>query len=304
MEMREMRSLLLLDETGSIHEVAARVHLTAAAIHGQLKALEREFGTRLYEKRLGRLELNTAGRMLLPFVNEVLAHHDAAHAALLDWNKGLRGFVRLGAGPTFSILILPELVRLFRAHHPGIEVFIESGASGHILDRLRAGNLDLAFDIAPAVMDDPQFEPVASWKSRLVFVSAPGLVKSPGSLKQLESQPFILFQKGSRMERIVQTYLEQINFSPKVMMRADSSEAIKAMIRARLGISVLFAWNVTYDLRSRALSVVRVHASSLNLGMALIRIRSSYTSPAMREFISVAKTMAWPSLKPERKTGG
>jgi DNA-binding transcriptional LysR family regulator len=102
------------------------------------------------------------------------------------------------------------------------------------------------------------------------------------------------------MEALVSSYLDGLNFRPKVVMRSDSAEAIKAMIRAGLGISVLFVWNINPDLRSRSLQIVRTEAQPLVLRMALIRRQGTPVYGAVQDFVLIATTMKWPNLHPDR----
>lgn len=152
--------------------------------------------------------------------------------------------------------------------------------------------------MASAALEEPGFEQVALWESPAGVISGRADVPSHCRLHQLEKFPFILYQKGSRIESIVAAYLNRLNFRPRVVMRSDSAEAIKAMIRSGLGISVLFFWNINSDLRSGTLSVVHTDAPPLISHMALLKIKSNYTTRAVQEFIAMARRMRWRNLHP------
>ncbi|MEO7143000.1 MAG: LysR family transcriptional regulator [Bryobacteraceae bacterium] len=296
MELREIKSLIALEEHGSIREAAKKCAISPAAVHKHLKTLESELGVRIYEKQEGHLRLTDAGRIVLTFAKEILLHHDATFTALAEWKDGDRGLVRVGAGPSFSGNLLPPLVKRFRRRFPRVDLYVETGDSNHLISRLRAGSLDLVFDLAAAAMEDKNLDLVAQWEARTGFISARPDVPAHCRLRALKSIPFILFGKGTLMESVVQNYLNSLNFRPSVVMRSDSSEAIKAMIRAGLGISVLFLWNLDGDPRSAALSVLRTDAPPLSLRMALIRLKSSYAPKAAMEFIQLAGGMNWKNL--------
>jgi DNA-binding transcriptional LysR family regulator len=302
MDMKDMRSLALLADHGSIQTVAAISGLTSGAVHQHLKSIETEIGLRVYSKSDGKLALTEVGRLLLPFAIGILAEHEAAGAAVREWKDATRGLVRVGAGPSFNTYLLPTLVKRYRRIHSGIELYIETGTSGHLVDRLRAGALDLVFDLAPSTTDD-RFKQVATWTSQATFVGSVKMCPPRARLSALEKLPFILFQKGSRMESLVQAYLDQWNFQPKLVMRSDSAEAIKAMIRAGLGISVVLTWNINADLRNKALTVIRTEAPPLILRMALLKNKSSYTPGAVQHFIDLSRKMNWQNLHPEPRIG-
>src|SRR5579862_8263324 len=153
MELREMKSLIALAESGSIREAGVQCNLSPAAIHKHLKTLEREFAVQIYKKQHGRLELTEAGQLLLPFLNDILLHYESAFTAVSDWKDARRGLVRVGAGPTFSSYLLPLLKR-FRRRFPKVDLFVETGDSSHLTSRIRSGALDLVFDLAAAALAD------------------------------------------------------------------------------------------------------------------------------------------------------
>jgi DNA-binding transcriptional LysR family regulator len=297
MELRQVHSLLLLSELGSILRVARQCHLSPAAVHKHLKSLEQELGARLYTRQQGSLRLTEAGQMILPYLQEMAAQRDAAVAALADWRQAKRGQVRVGAGPIFSSQLLPTLLKRFRKKFPGVDVFVETGNGEHLREHLLSGALDLTFDLAVTVLDQPSLEVAAQWEATIAFVSAlPGLPVAC-RLRDLRGVPFILFQKGSQMDELIQHYFNELAFQPTVIMRSDSAEAIRSMVRARLGISLLFQWNVTADLRSGTLHVLRPEAPPLRSRMALVKRRTRYTPQPVGEFIELARRMHWKDLR-------
>ena len=288
---------MALNELGSIRDAAKRCNISPAALHKHLKILEVEFGARIYEKQDGRLALTEAGRIVLPYIKEVLLHHDAALTAMTEWRDGGRGLVRVGAGPTFSSYLLPPLVKRFRKKFPRVDVYVETGDSDHLISRLRSGSLDLIFDLSMAALAHKDLEQVAQWEAQTGFISARPEIPIHCRLRTLANVPFILFRKGTLMETAIRNHLNSLDFQPSVVMRSDSSEAIKAMVRTGLGISVLFLWNIESDERGSALSVLHTDAPPLSLRMGLIRMKSSYTSKAASEFIQLASVLNWKHLQ-------
>jgi DNA-binding transcriptional LysR family regulator len=192
--------------------------------------------------------------------------------------------------------MLPGLVKRFRRRFPQVDVYVETGDSNHLITRLQAGALDLIFDLASPDLENERLERVAQWEAQTGFISARPDVPTHCRLAALKKVPFILFGKGTVMESTIRHYFNSLNFQPSVVMRSDSSEAIKAMIRARLGISVLFLWNIDAEMRGSSFKVIRTDAPPLSLRMALIRLKSGYTQKAVLEFIQLAGRMNWKNL--------
>jgi len=144
-----MRSLALVAEHGSLQAAAGRCGLSPGAVRQHLKKLEAELQTRLHANRDGRLTSTEPGDRMLRFVGEILTRHEAALMTVRGWKDASRGLVRVGAGPSFSSSLLPTLVRRLRRRHPGVEVFVETGSSEHLLERLRMGAI-IRVDDTPA----------------------------------------------------------------------------------------------------------------------------------------------------------
>jgi len=289
MEIHELRSLVALSELESLADVADRLHLSPAAIHKHFRALETELGERLYEK-LGRgLKLTRAAELLLPYCREVLAQHDAAISALAEWKGLKRGVVRIGAGPTLSSYLLPALLRKFRRAFPGVDLYVETGNSASLIDGLGTGRFDLALLVSPQIPEDPHLAVEASWDVEYVLVSNLRHAPRQCHMSALGRFPFILYSKGSRMEDLIERYFAEFNFQPKVIMTFDNGEAIKAMIRTGLGISMLPMWIVDGDLKRGGLSLIRQRERSLFSKVELAARKSNYVPTAVQAFIQLSR---------------
>src|SRR5712692_7423664 len=290
MELRGLRSLVLLAESGSITQVAGVSHLSPAAIHKQVKALESELDVRLYEKVGRRLRLTSAAELLLPYIKDLLAQHDTAISALQEWKGLKKGVVRIGAGPTISSYILPSLLKRFRRSHPNVDLFVQTGHTPGLVESLRSGSLDLALLVSSEVLAETGLSLETLWDFEFVLVSNLRQVPHRCGIARLQKYPFILFQKGSRMENLIHRYFAERDFHPRVIMRFDSAEAIKAMIGTGLGISMLPFWAVDGDSRRGALALSRQQEQPLLSKIALVSRKSSYVPRAVQALIQVAGT--------------
>jgi DNA-binding transcriptional LysR family regulator len=295
MEMHELRSLIALAELGSLAAVAQKLHLSPAAIHKQFRALEDSLGVRLYERFGRQLKLTRAAEVLLPYCREMLAQHEAALGALAEW-KGLKqGVVRIGAGPTLSSYLLPALLRKFRRILPGVDLYVETGNSAGLIEGVGNGQFDLAMLVSSQFREEPNLAVEASWDVEYVLVSNLRNVPRHCAISALLPFPFILYSKGSRIEDLIDRYFAEIGFQPKVIMTFDNAEAIKAMIRTGLGISMLPMWIVDGDLKRGALSLIRQRERRLFSKVELASRKSNYLPGAVQAFVQMARTFRFRS---------
>jgi LysR family transcriptional activator of glutamate synthase operon len=304
MELRELRTLTMLAESGSIIKAARHLHLSGPAVHKQLKTLELELGVRLYEREGRNLRLTQAAELLLPFARDLVAQHDAAMSTVEEWRGLKRGLVRIGAGPNISSYILPVMLKRFRQRYSSIDITVETGNSAMLTQELRNGAIDLALLVTAPAPEDPGFRIEASWEVEYVFVSNMRAVPRTCSISELARFPFIHFRRGSRIETLIDHYFAELRFRPFVTMTFDSGEAIKAVIRNDTGIAMLPYWLVDAELRKGELRLIRQKEHRLLSRMDLLTRHTGYVPPPIAAFTKLAREFQCVNprlMSPERR---
>jgi DNA-binding transcriptional LysR family regulator len=300
MEIRELRSLLTLAKTGSLIETASRLHLSPAAVHRQLKILGEELEVQLYERRGRQLFLTGAAEALLPMIRDLFVQYQSTLQAAREW-KGLeRGALRIGTGPTFATYMLPKLLESFREQHSKVELFVETGHTANLVEKLNDGVLDVLFLVAEA---EPArtLKVETSWQLEVVLVASPKL-KLPARcpLKDLRDLPFILYRAGSIFENIIDGYFNRHGFQPRVAMRMDNAETIKSMVRSGFGVSMLPVWTVREELERETVRIIRQAEPALITQIGVLRRPAGYVPQAVGMFLRMAREWQWPSAQGRR----
>ncbi len=97
------------------------------------------------------------------------------------------------------------------------------------------------------------------------------------------------------MEAPIDRYFASNGLQPRVIMRFDSAESIKAMIRSGLGISMLPLWTVDEDLKTKRLSIIRQEDPPLLSKIALVSRKAAFVPRAAQAFVAEARNVAWKS---------
>lgn len=290
MELREIRSFVVLSDLQNITRAAEVLHLSPAAVHKQIKMLEQELGARLYEKAGRRLRLTQAGETLLPFARDLMARYRETVSAFEEWKEAKRGVLRLGSGAGISVIVLPRLLSTFRSSYPDIEVTVDTGSTASLIHALGEAALDAAMFVAPDVMDASGPDIVAAWSYRIVAVAAREFGGGEWTAGDLQGQPFVLFKEGSQIERAIDAHFLRLGVRPRVVMRFDHAEAIKSMVRIGVGIGMLPRWSVSAELASGELVEVKVaDAAPLKSRIVLAVRRGGILPPAVRGLIEIAR---------------
>ena len=295
MELKELRSLVVLSELGSISRAAEHLHLSPPAIHKQLKTLESELGVPLYERAGRQLQITQAAEVLLPYLKDLLAQYGSALSALEEWKGMKRGLVRIGTGP--SAYVLPAILKKFCRAHPGIDVLVETGNTPVLLENLNRGALDLALLVSADLAEKRDYCVEMSWDFEMVMVTHQRQAAGRPRLADLAHLRFILFRKGSRMQEPIDRYFAAAGFEPNIIMRFDNSEFVRSMVRAGLGVSILPLWVVDRDLKERRLNLIHHTGPTLNSKIALVRRKSSFVPQPVQAFVATARELEAKQLR-------
>lgn len=293
MELRELRSLVVLADTGTITRTAEQLHLSAAAIHNQLKNLENNMGIRLYRKVGRKLQLTQAAEMLLPQIRILLAQYDEITHSINDFKQEKRGSLRVGTGPTFSSHVLPYMLEEYIQRYSNVEIFVDAGQAPRLFESLNNEQLDAVIVVQSELSIPTHFTVQAMWDFELVIVSSISNHRRRCSLSALRDLPFILYKKSIFFESVIDEYFASYKFEPRVTMRFDNAEAIKAMIRSGLGISMLPMWTIDGDLKSKKVELIRQNEPPLYAKVVLVTRKQNRISPLLEAFINIVRTGDW-----------
>lgn len=235
MELRQLRTLVAIADYGSFAAAADAVGLTQSAVSLQIKHLEAELGTTLFDRRQRSPQLNNKGQVLVEQARKVVTLCD--HMLQKAGSEALEGTLMLGAVPTMLGGILPEAFASLRDLYPNLHIKVSSGLSAELAARTRSG------DINAAVVTEPQqlAEGLVAHKvaqEPLVVIAPPG-VEGGSDRELLEAQPFIQFNRGAWAGQQIDQHLKSRKIRVSLGMEIDSLEAIARMVRQGLGVSVV-----------------------------------------------------------------
>ncbi len=290
MEIRQLETFVAVSRLQSFTKAADELHLTQPAVTRQIAGLEAELHTRLLE-RLGRkVELTQAGEALLGYASEILRLSDEAVRSVSERTLGAAGRLSVGANNTTATYILPTILQRFRVRYPGVELSVHTGVSSHIVDMVAANTVDLGI-VA-------YFVPRQGITEMSLADYATGVVVPPGhplaafgdpvTAEQLHGQSLILMEQGTNLRSYVDSLLSAAGVAEQAALELDNVEAIKKMIEAGLGISLLPFISVTTEVAMGtlcALPLANVPAAQRRLS-AIYR-RDKYLSAALKAFLSL-----------------
>lgn len=235
MSIRDLRTFLLIAESGSFARAAKAIYRTQSAVTAQIQALEEQLGVRLFDRTTRPPRLTEAGKVFIPRAREAVG----AYEALFRGNErtDLRGNLRLGVVPSAMTGLTPRVLVLLGERHPGLHVELEMDLSAELVAKVERGLLDVA------LISDPREAGLSlRWSPLLrepLVLIAPMDAPQRSAVELLRAYPFMRYTNQAWVGRLIDRVLRQKRLRVRETMILNTLEAIYAMVHAGLGVSIV-----------------------------------------------------------------
>jgi DNA-binding transcriptional LysR family regulator len=167
MDLRQLRTFVAVAHERHFGRAADRLHVAQPAVSQQIRTLEADLGTRLFDRTSRSVELTAAGRTLLAGAPDILERMAQLTEATRATARVLRGELRLNYARTAPVGIATDIVEEFRRRHPDVTLLTDTANTARSLVQLRDGTLDAAFVRLPMI-DGAEFASLEVGRDPLV----------------------------------------------------------------------------------------------------------------------------------------
>lgn len=226
-------------ELGSFSAAAERAGISQPAVSLQVRQFERQLGVRLIERVGKRAQPTAAGAELLIHARRIWEEVAAALASVAPHRDGAIGHVRIGTGATACIYLLPPILRRVKERLPGLEITVRTGNTGDMVKLVEGNAIDLALVTLP--VRGRSLDITKAFEDELVAVFPASEPQPPGPVTPglLAGKPMLFYEGGGNTRHIVDRWFAAAGHAPKPAMELGSVEAIKQLVGAGLGWSIL-----------------------------------------------------------------
>lgn len=240
--LRQLRAFLLTAQTGSASAAGRQLGITQPAVSQHIQELEKLLRVRLFERAGIRLLPTMAGLALIEPARRTLATIDMIEPAVAPFRGAEASYVRVGSGATACIHFLPKPIARARERNPGLQILVVTGNVDELVDAVEDGSLDVALVTTERLRPGPALyaEPLLS--EDFIGILPQRLAhQMPQTLnaEDLARHPLILFEPAGRTREIMDGWFASQGVRPVPMMELGSVEAIKNMVAAGLGVSLI-----------------------------------------------------------------
>ncbi len=243
-ELRHLKTLLALEETGSVSLAAKRVFLTQSALSHQIRALENYYGTPLFERKSSPLRFTPAGERLLRLARDLLPQVSAAERDLAQIIEGEAGELRLAVECHTCFDWLMPAMGEFRPLWPQVELDIVSGFQADPVGLLLTHRADLAIVSEAVPQAGITYQPLFAYE--MVGICAkdhPLAVKTVWEAQDFADETLITYPVPDDMLDLLRKILLPAGINPP-RRHSELTIAIIQLVASRRGIAALPYWTV------------------------------------------------------------
>lgn len=254
-EIKHLQTFLTAAKTLNFTQTAKILDYAQSSITAQIKSLEEELGTSLFERLGKRIYLTKAGIALTQYAEKIIRLDEEMRHAVTGDNE-LHAFLTIGAQESQCTYRLPKILKAFKVLHPQVELIFKPVHTSEIAKSLlQTDHIDLAFITdTRKILSTIHTETLL--KEDLVLVASPTHHLNTTemlTLEEIAQETILLTEKGCSYRTQFENKLQQDGIYPRHVIEFVSIEAIKQCVMAALGISLLPRMVVEKELTSGAL---------------------------------------------------
>lgn len=284
--LAQLRGFCQAAKAESVSKAAEQLYLSQPSVSLQIKALETEFKTSLFERRGPKIALTPDGKLLYELAQPMVEAIDS----LDEIFRARRGHIEGGrldiaAGESTILYILPRFVKLFAEEHPAIELKLHNVTGRDGLAMVRADEVDFAVGPAPEDAEDIEYHQYFSSDPMLICAADHPLAKKKKVLiKDVAQYPLILPPRHLATWRVVDFVFQKHKLNYEVKLEAGGWEVIKRYVEMGLGVSVVASICLTGREPLAAIPMTRYFPRRY---YGVVMRKGKFISPQARRFLDI-----------------
>ncbi|KML69123.1 LysR family transcriptional regulator [Pectobacterium peruviense] len=240
LNLAHLTTFRMVISRGSFSGAAEALGLSQPAVSLQIRQLEQVFQARLIERTSRGIRPTPAGMTLSEHCMKIDAVVSAAIESVSLHSDDITGTVTVGTGATACIHLLPPLLQQLRQTHPLLKVDVRTGNTSDIVRGVEENRIDIGLVTLPAAGKCLSVNPLGTDEFVIIMEKDTlGQSTKPLSPDDLLSLPLIIFEPGSGTRALIDEWFRYAGHVASPVMELGSIEAIKRMVRAGLGYSIV-----------------------------------------------------------------
>lgn len=304
MDFEWLATFLEVARQKSFSRAAERLHVTQPSISAQIRSLETYLGRRLLDRGGGKVTLTAAGKVFEPFAEQSLSQLSHMKLALDDMERMPRGTLTISANDATALYVLPLLITKFKKQYPRVSMNIIRAERSKTIALVLAREVE--FGIVSLPLRDPRLHVEVIHEDKLMLIvpaKHPLTTLETVTLSDAAKHGFLVPKEGRRRELIDHLFIQN-KTARRITMELDSSELLKRLIVAGLGISFMPRINFIEEIKQGLVQAIDVEGVNIPRDLGIISLQNLPLSRTASTFFTFATgaERSTPEAKPEDLT--
>ncbi len=276
----------------SFTKAADVLHMTQPAVTFQIRQLEEQFDTRLFDRAHNRVTLTEAGHRAFQYAENIFEQYSEMENAIREITGDISGSLTIGASTTVSEYMLPALLGDFRKKNPDVKLRLQVANTEGIVSMVENNAIDLGVVEGP--VNNKHLKVEVCRKDQLVAIVSPNhdlAKRKKVSLEDVMRHPFIYREEGSGTREVIAEHLKNSGLERHLnsnSLELGSPEAVKGAVEAGMGVSIASSVSVEKEVKLGTLMSIPIKPQ-ITRNFSFVRQRHKFRVPAMEELLEFAR---------------
>ncbi len=266
--------------------------MTQPAVTFQIRQLEEQFNTRLFDRTHGRITLTPAGAMALDYAERILGLSSELDTRLKEISGQVAGPLLIGASTTIAEFLLPRVLGEFKASYPAVVPRLFVANSEAVQGRISERTLDLGFIEGDSHLPSLVTDVCCDDELRVVCAPSHPLARLKSvAPKDLMEHAYVSREPGSGTREVIDHYLQKAGVQPdalQVVMELGSPEALKGLVATGLGFTIMSRAIAALEVKLGRLAQIPL-SPPLIRHLSVVYPKERFHSRLVNEFVQFAK---------------
>lgn len=276
----------------SFTRAAEILNMTQPAVTHQIRQLEEELNTRLFDRANNRISLTAAGEAVLTYASRIISLYGELNESVKSLTGDRSGLVTLGASTTIAEYMLPGMLGDFQQEFPDVQIRLRVANTDAVVSMVADNTIDLGVVEGQVDSQLLRIEECQQDELQVLMPSSHPLTQETSiTPSQLVDHPFINREDGSGTRGVIERYFA--NHDTDIgqfnrLFELGSTEAIKGLVQAGMGVSIVSKATVAKEL-ALGLLATRPLSPPLMRPLYFVRQRQKFRTQVMDELFQFAR---------------
>ena len=286
MDIKQLKYFLAITEENSITKAAKKLHISQPPLSHQLKILEEEIGSKLFDRTTRNLEITEVGEFLKNRAIQILELMNETVKEIKQNQEELEGVLKIGFVASSTAALVPKVIPGFSKNNPEVKFELKEGSTYKILDLLNHGTIEIGFIRTP--FNSEEFDCIYLSKEPMIaLVDKNKYFQEVNEIdiSFLEGLPLII---DKRFKKIIVNACYRKGFIPNILLIGEDSRTLMNLAQQGMGIAIVPESSKNLIFRENS-KVVKIKDEELETQVVVAWLRNKKLSSVAKHFLKFLK---------------